>query len=167
VVLHRHGADTGQPATIHVFLPAHAERAGRRGREVLETEQIDVTTGDRQLVDITSDIARFCSTRGDGLCHVLAPHATAGLALMEVGSSSEGDLAELLERLLPRDDRYGHRHGSLGHGADHLLPVLLSPTLVLAVAAGRLQLGTWQSVVLVDTNADNPNRTIHLSFLPG
>ncbi len=153
--------------TTHGFPPALAERANPSREGALETGEIDVTTGDRQVVDITSDIARFCATRGDGLCHILAPHATAGLALMEVGSSSEGDLAELLARLLPRDDRYGHRHGSLGHGADHLLPVLLSPTLVLAVAAGRLQLGTWQSVVLVDTNVDNPNRTIQISFLPG
>jgi secondary thiamine-phosphate synthase enzyme len=159
--------DTGRPATTHGFLPARAERVGLSREEVLETEQIDVATGDRQVVDITSDIVRFCATRGDGLCHVLAPHATAGLALMEVESSSEGDLTELLARLLPRDDRYRHRHGSLGHGADHLLPVLLSPTLVLAVAAGRLQLGTWQSVVLVDMNVDNPNRGIHLSFLAG
>jgi secondary thiamine-phosphate synthase enzyme len=133
----------------------------------LDTEQIDVATGDRRVVDITAEIARFCSARGDGLCHVLAPHATAGLALMEIGSASEDDLAALLERLLPRDDRYRHRHGSPGHGADHLLPVLVSPTLVLAVVAGRPRLGTWQSVVLVDTNVDNPNRTIHLSFLPG
>jgi thiamine phosphate synthase YjbQ (UPF0047 family) len=86
---------------------------------------------------------------------------------MEIGSASEDDLSALLERLLPRDDRYRHRHGSPGHGADHLLPVLVSPTLVLAVVAGRPRLGTWQSVVLVDTNVDNPNRTIHLSFLPG
>jgi thiamine phosphate synthase YjbQ (UPF0047 family) len=86
---------------------------------------------------------------------------------METGSASEDDLGALLERILPRDDRYAHRHGSLGHGADHLLPVLVSPTLVLAVVAGRPRLGTWQSVVLVDTNVDNPNRTIQLSFLPG
>ncbi|HXQ18969.1 MAG TPA: YjbQ family protein [Acidimicrobiales bacterium] len=119
------------------------------------------------MVDITADIVRFCSARGDGLCHILAPHATAGLAMMEVGSASEDDLRDLLARLIPRDDRYRHRHGSLGHGADHLLPALLSPTLVLAVTAGRPQLGTWQSVVLVDTNVDNPNRTVRLSFLPG
>ena len=86
---------------------------------------------------------------------------------MEIGSASEDDLSALLERLLPRDDRYRHRHGSPGHGADHLLPVLVSPTLVLAVVAGRPRLGTWQSVVLVDTNIDNPNRTIQMSFLAG
>jgi secondary thiamine-phosphate synthase enzyme len=126
-----------------------------------------VATGERRVVDITAEIDRFCSGRGDGLCHVLAPHATAGLALMETGSASEDDLGALLERLLPRDDRYRHRHGSPGHGADHLLPVLVSPTLVLAVVAGRPRLGTWQSVVLVDTNVDNPNRTIQLSFLSG
>jgi secondary thiamine-phosphate synthase enzyme len=159
-------AGRGRRATIRASRPAAAERAGRE-EEALDTEQIDVTTGDRQVVDITADITRFCSSRGDGLCHVLAPHATAGLALMETGSGSEVDLAALLDRLLPRDDRYRHRHGSPGHGADHLLPVLLSPTLVLAVSGGRPLLGTWQSVVLVDTNVDNPNRAIHLSFLPG
>jgi secondary thiamine-phosphate synthase enzyme len=102
---------------------------------------------------------------GDGLVHVFAPHATAGLALMETGAGTEPDVEELLARLLPRDDRYTHRHGSPGHGADHLLPVLVSPSLVLPVIEGRLALGTWQSVVLVDLNEDNPNRTVRLSFI--
>jgi secondary thiamine-phosphate synthase enzyme len=99
--------------------------------------------------------------------HVFAPHATAGIALMETGSGSESDLDELLDRLLPRDDRYRHAHGSRGHGADHLLPVLVSPSLVLAVLSGRVVLGTWQRVVLVDLNADNPRRRLRLSFLAG
>jgi secondary thiamine-phosphate synthase enzyme len=98
--------------------------------------------------------------------HVFVPHATAGVALMELGSGSEPDLAELIGRLLPRDDRYRHRHGSPGHGADHLLPVLVSPSLSIPVEDGRPLLGTWQSVVLVDLNQDNPQRRVHLSFLP-
>jgi secondary thiamine-phosphate synthase enzyme len=97
--------------------------------------------------------------------HVFAPHATAGLALMETGSGSEEDLDELLERLLPRDDRYAHRHGTRGHGGDHLLPVIVSPSLVLPVLGGELRLGTWQSVVLVDPNRDNDERTVRLSFV--
>lgn len=132
----------------------------------METELFAVRTGDRRVTDLTELVARFCDGRGDGLCHVFAPHATAGLGLMELGSGSEPDLADLLERLLPRDDRYRHRHGSPGHGADHLLPVLVSPSLVLPVAGGRPLLGTWQSVVLVDTNADNPERTVRCSWVP-
>jgi secondary thiamine-phosphate synthase enzyme len=101
------------------------------------------------------------------LLHVFAPHATAGVALMETGSGSEEDLEELLERLLPRDDRYVHRHGSIGHGGDHLLPLLVSPSLVLPVEGGRLVLGTWQRVVLVDPNRENDVRRLRLSFLGG
>src|SRR5205814_4921674 len=108
----------------------------------------------------------FCRDRGDGLVHVFAPHATAGIALMETGSGSEADLDELLERLLPRDDRYRHVHGSRGHGADHLLPVLVSPSLVLPVLDGRVALGTWQRVAVVDFNTDNPSRRLRLSFVP-
>ncbi|MEA2828362.1 MAG: hypothetical protein QOG43_2801 [Actinomycetota bacterium] len=111
-------------------------------------------------------MADFCRPLGDGLVHVFVPHATAGVALMELGSGSEPDLAELLGRLLPRDDRYRHRHGSPGHGADHLLPVLVSPSLSIPVEDGRPLLGTWQSVVLVDLNRDNPERRVRLSFLP-
>ncbi len=98
---------------------------------------------------------------------MFAPHATAGLALMEVDSGSEGDLDEALDRLLPRDDRYRHRHGSEGHGADHLLPVLVSPSITIPVADGTPLLGTWQSAVLVDTNADNPRRKVRMTFLRG
>ena len=98
---------------------------------------------------------------------MFAPHATAGLAIMELGSGSEGDLDELLERLLPRDDRYRHRHGAPGHGADHLLPVLVSPSLVIPVVGGRPALGTWQHIILLDLNQDNPTRRVRLSFIPG
>ena len=119
------------------------------------------------FIDLTEEVRRFCAGRGDGLLSAFAPHATVGLALMELGARSEPDLAELLERLLPRDDRYHHRHGSPGHGADHLVPVLLVPSLVLPVLDGQPALGTWQSVVLVDLNRDNPQRKVRLSFLPG
>lgn len=122
-------------------------------------------TGSQSVVELTDDVAAFCAGRGDGLCHVFAPHATAGLALLETGSGSEADLGAALERLLPRDGRYRHRHGSTGHGADHLLPAFVAPFLVLAVRAGRLQLGTWQSIVLVDTNRENPDRRVVLTFL--
>ena len=133
----------------------------------MESIEVDVDTSGRQLADLTERVAAFTAGHGDGLVHVFAPHATAGLALMELGSGSEGDLLELLDRLMPRDDRYRHRHGSTGHGADHVLPVLVSPSLVLPVLGGRPQLGTWQSVVLVDLNGDNPRRKVRLSFLPG
>ncbi|MBV9043012.1 MAG: YjbQ family protein [Acidimicrobiia bacterium] len=131
----------------------------------METTEFVLDTSGRQLVDLTDRIAEFCSGLGDGLLNVFAPHATAGVALMELGSGSEADLGELLDRLLPRDDRYRHRHGSPGHGADHLLPVLVSPSLVLPVVDGRAELGTWQSIVLVDLNRDNPRRHVRLSFL--
>jgi secondary thiamine-phosphate synthase enzyme len=121
----------------------------------------------RRVGDLTDEVAAFCAGRGDGLCSVFAPHATAGVALMELGAGSEPDLEAALERLLPRDNRYRHRHGSPGHGADHLLPVLVSPSLVLPVVGGRPALGTWQRVVLVDPNTDNPDRQVRLSFLAG
>ncbi len=132
----------------------------------MDTTVLELDTAGRQVLDITGEIERFCSGRGDGLCSVFAPHATAGLALMETGSGSEPDLLDALERLLPRTAPYRHRHGSPGHGADHLLPVLVSPSLVLPVLDGRCALGTWQRVVLVDTNADNPHRSVRLSFVP-
>ena len=99
--------------------------------------------------------------------HVFVPHATAGVALMETGSGSEADLEATLERLLPRDDRYRHRHGSVGHGGDHLLPVFVSPSLMLPAIGGRLSLGTWQRVVLVDPNRENDVRSVRLSFVAG
>ncbi len=119
------------------------------------------------MADLTAEVEKFCAGRGDGLCSVFVPHATAGLALMETGSGSEEDLLSALAALLPRDERYRHHHGSPGHGADHLLPALVSPSLVLPVIAGVPALGTWQSVVLVDTNRDNPDRRVRLSFVAG
>jgi secondary thiamine-phosphate synthase enzyme len=133
----------------------------------VDTTEITVDTRRRQIADLTDAVASFCHGRRDGLLSVFAPHATAGVAVMELGSGSEPDLVELLNRLLPRDDRYRHRHGSVGHGADHVLPALVSPSLVVPVVAGRPQLGTWQSIVLVDLNADNPTRQVRLSFLAG
>jgi len=128
---------------------------------------LEVDTTRRQVVDLTDELLSFCHGSGDGLCSVFVPHATAGIALMETGSGSEEDLEAALERLLPRDVPYRHRHGARGHGADHLLPVLVSPSLVIPVLAGRPALGTWQRLVLVDRNADNPHRRVRLSFLPG
>lgn len=133
----------------------------------MDTTELGVDTSRRQVVDLTDDVESFCSGRGDGLCSVFAPHATAGLALIETGSGSEADLLDAIGRLLPRSDSYRHRHGAEGHGADHVLPALISPSLVLPVLAGRPALGTWQRVVLVDTNPDNPERKVRLSFLAG
>jgi secondary thiamine-phosphate synthase enzyme len=132
----------------------------------MRTSQIDIDTSRSRTVDLTTELKRFCAEENDGLVNVFVPHATAGLALMEVGSGSEGDLLETLERLLPRDDRYGHAHGSPGHGADHLLPALVSPSVTIPVVGGRPALGIWQSLVLVDLNVDNPRRQVRFSFLP-
>ena len=131
----------------------------------MDTELLEVDTGSRWFTDLTAPVRRFCQSRGDGLCHLFLPHATAGLALIELGAGSEEDLAEAMGRLAPRDAPYRHRHGSSGHGADHILPAFISPSLVLPVTAGQVLLGTWQSVVLVDTNRDNPHRHLRLSFL--
>jgi secondary thiamine-phosphate synthase enzyme len=129
--------------------------------------ELELDTHGRRVVDVTDHVARFAAEQGgDGLLHVFVPHATAGLAVMETGSGSEGDLEEVLDRLLPRDDRYAHRHGSVGHGGDHLLPVFVSPSLTLPVLAGAPALGTWQSVVIVDPNRENDRRRLRLSFLP-
>jgi secondary thiamine-phosphate synthase enzyme len=134
---------------------------------VVDTSELHLDTSGQTVLDITAEVKRFCAGRGDGLCSVFVPHATAGLALMETGSGSDEDLIDALGALLPRDDRYRHRHGSPGHGADHLLPAIVSPSLVVPVLDGQLALGTWQSVVFVDTNSDNPHRRVRLSFLAG
>lgn len=134
----------------------------------MKTETRSYDTNRTRFTDITRDVEEFAAGAGeDGAVHVFVPHATAGLALMETGAGSERDLEEVLERLLPRDDHWAHSHGSPGHGADHLLPAFMSPSLSLPVVDGRLELGTWQSIVLVDFNQDNPHRKIRLSFLPG
>lgn len=127
--------------------------------------RVDMTA--TELRDLTSEVRSFCRDRGDGLVHVFAPHATAGIALIETGAGSEPDLLETLERILPRDDRWTHRHGSRGHGADHVLPAIIAPFVVLPVLDGEPALGMWQYVVFVDLNADNPIRKVRLSFLRG
>jgi secondary thiamine-phosphate synthase enzyme len=134
----------------------------------VETRTLSLTTGDRRITDVTDACAAFVrEVGGDGLLHVFLPHATAGLALLETGAGSDRDLAEHLDHLLPRDDRWRHRHGAPGHGADHVLPALIAPSLTVPVDDGQLALGTWQSIVVVDTNLDNPDRTLRLSFLRG
>jgi len=131
----------------------------------MDTDVVQLRTGARLVTDITQMINQFCRERGDGLCHIFVPHATAGVAVIETGIGSEPDLEDAIDRLLPREDIYQHRHGSRGHGRDHVLPAFISPSLTLPVVEGRPALGTWQSVVLVDTNTDNPDRQVRLSFL--
>jgi secondary thiamine-phosphate synthase enzyme len=134
----------------------------------MRARNLTYDTSGSPFTDITRDVAAFVSeASGDGLVNVFVPHATAGLACIETGSGSEGDLEDALGRLLPRDDRYRHSHGSPGHGADHVLPAFLSPSLTVPVAGGEMALGTWQSIVLVDLNRDNPRRTVRLSLLEG
>jgi secondary thiamine-phosphate synthase enzyme len=134
----------------------------------MDSVVVSVHTGRQPtVVDLTGEVAGFCRDRGDGLVSVFVPHATAGVALIETGAGSDGDLLTLLDSLVPRDDRWRHRHGAPGHGADHVLPALVAPSLTVPVLDGRMALGTWQSVVLVDTNVDNPDREVRLSFLPG
>jgi secondary thiamine-phosphate synthase enzyme len=133
----------------------------------MRTQTVHVRTGSTFVTDVTQEVAAFAhEAGGDGLAHVFVPHATAGVALIETGSGSEADLEEAVERMLPREDRYAHRHGSEGHGGDHLLPAFVSPSMTIPVIGGELQLGTWQSVVVVDPNRDNPDRIVRLSFIP-
>jgi secondary thiamine-phosphate synthase enzyme len=134
----------------------------------MDSVVLDVHTGSREVVmDLTSRCEQFVSGRGDGLLHVFVPHATAGVAILETGAGSDTDLLAVLEDLLPRDFDWQHRHGSPGHGRDHVLPALIPPYATVPVLAGRLTLGTWQSICLVDTNRDNPDRHVRLSFLAG
>jgi secondary thiamine-phosphate synthase enzyme len=136
----------------------------------METHEIDIDTGrGAALVDLTGDCARFLDEVGavDGLLTVFVPHATAGIVVVELGAGSDADLLAALDRLLPRDDRWQHAHGSPGHGADHVLPLLAPPSLVVPVVGGLMSLGTWQSIALLDTNRDNQRRTVRLSFLAG
>jgi secondary thiamine-phosphate synthase enzyme len=134
----------------------------------MHSEVITVRTGGQPTVrDITDAVADFVSGLGDGLLHVFVPHATAGVALIETGAGSDEDLLRILDDLLPPDERWQHRHGSRGHGRDHVLPAFVAPYAVVPVLHGRLALGTWQSICLVDPNGDNPTRQVRLSFLPG
>ncbi len=133
----------------------------------MKTTTIVLHTGhDKSTVDITGEAATFVNDLGDGLLNVFVPHATAGLAIIETGAGSDVDLLDSVDRVLPPDDGlYRHRHGSPGHGADHVLPGWISPSVVVPVVGGRLMLGTWQSIVLVDPNRDNPTRTIRFSMI--
>jgi len=137
----------------------------------MQSVELEVRTGRaRGFTDLTPACTRFASDAsggGDGLLHVFVPHATAGVVVLELGSGSEEDALLALDRLLPRDDRWRHRHGSPGHGADHVLPLLAGPSLSVPVIGGRLALGTWQSITLVDPNEDNATRHVRLSFLAG
>jgi secondary thiamine-phosphate synthase enzyme len=137
----------------------------------VDTRELTVRTGSaRGIADLTAACKAFVDDveAEDGLLSIFVPHATAGLIVVEVGAGSDDDVLDALDRLLPREDRlYRHRHGSPGHGADHVLPLLAAPSLTVPVVAGRLALGTWQSICLLDPNADNAERTVRLSFLPG
>jgi secondary thiamine-phosphate synthase enzyme len=133
----------------------------------MKTETFTIETGrSKTIIDITRHVALFVAGEGDGLVNVFVPHATAGVAILETGAGSDTDLLDAIDRLLPPDDNlYRHRHGSPGHGADHVLPAWIAPSIVIPVIDGRPGLGTWQSVVLVDPNRDNPVRTIRLSLI--
>ncbi len=134
------------------------------------SEEFEIRTGSVEVVyDLTAECEQFLSraARSDGLLNVWVPHATAGLAVLETGAGSDEDLLSALNDLLPRDDRWRHRHGTPGHGRDHVLPALVPPSMTVPVLGGRMALGTWQSVCLVDTNVDNPVRRVRLSFLAG
>jgi secondary thiamine-phosphate synthase enzyme len=132
----------------------------------MDSIELRIDNGADFSTDLTAYVSDFCRGLGDGLLSVFVPHATAGVALMEVGSGSEADLSGALDRLLPTDDRYRHRHGHVGHGRDHVLPAFVSASVTVPVFDGVPALGTWQSIVLVDTNSDNPSRRVRLSFVP-
>lgn len=131
----------------------------------MDTSVLTLRTGERLFTDLTADVTAFVVGRGDGLVNIFVPHATAGLAVFELGAGSEEDFAATIDRMLPREDIYRHRHGSRGHGRDHVLPAFVAPSLTLPVIDGVVALGTWQSVVLVDSNGDNPVRRVRLSFV--
>jgi secondary thiamine-phosphate synthase enzyme len=137
----------------------------------VDRRTITIDTGAHPaFADLTAECAAFLGAvadGADGLLTVFVPHATAGVVVMELGAGSDDDALAALERLLPRDDRWRHRHGSPGHGADHVLPLLVSPSVTIPVVAGRMTLGTWQSIALLDPNGDNPRRTVELAFLRG
>ena len=134
----------------------------------MDTTELTVTTGAHETVhDLTDACAQYASGRGDGLLHVFVPHATAGIAIIETGAGSDDDLLAALRDLLPADDRWIHAHGSRGHGRSHVMPALIPPFATVPVLDGRLALGTWQSICLVDLNVDNSVRTVRLSFLAG
>jgi secondary thiamine-phosphate synthase enzyme len=154
-------SDPDEQGVVHVAY-ALARRLDR-----MDTDVLEVDTAKRRTVDLTDEVRSFCAGHQDGLCNVFVPHATAGVAIIETGAGSDDDLIDTLENLLPRDDRYRHAHGSPGHGADHVLPALVAPSVTVPVQGGQPLLGTWQSIVLVDLNRDNPRRSVRLSFVNG
>jgi len=134
----------------------------------LRSTTISIRTGSRDVVhDLTRECSSFVADERDGLLHVFVPHATAGLAILETGAGSDEDLLAALADLLPADDRWRHQHGTPGHGRSHVMPALVPPYATVPVLGGRLALGTWQSICLVDLNVDNPDREVRLSFLAG
>ena len=134
----------------------------------MKSIELTIHTGRRRGVfDITQECADFVAAAVDGLLNVFVPHATCGLVVMELGAGSESDLEATLDRLLPRDDRYVHQHGSQGHGADHVVPAVVPPSISIPVVGGKLALGTWQSIGLLDTNVDNERRSVRLTFIEG
>jgi secondary thiamine-phosphate synthase enzyme len=161
------------PVTIAVWITRRScPTAGPGASEYrvrVRSEEIEIRTGDEEVVyDLTGDVERFLAgVDGDGLLNVWVPHATAGLAVLETGAGSDEDLLSALRKLLPADDRWRHRHGTRGHGRDHVLPALVPPYATIPVLGGVLVLGTWQSICLVDTNVDNPVRKVRFSFLAG
>ena len=134
----------------------------------MRSELLEVHTGSREVVhDLTRDCTTFVQGEDDGLLHVFVPHATAGIAILETGAGSDDDLLAALDDLLPADDRWQHQHGSPGHGRSHVMPAIVPPFATVPVLHGRLALGSWQSICLVDLNVDNPDRQVRLSFIPG
>jgi secondary thiamine-phosphate synthase enzyme len=134
----------------------------------MQTLHLDIRTGAEEVVhDLTDRCADFVADKGDGLLHVFVPHATAGIAIIETGAGSDHDLLAALADLLPADGRWRHEHGSPGHGRSHVMPALVPPYATVPVDGGRLALGTWQSICLVDLNVDNPDRSVRLDFLAG
>ncbi len=130
----------------------------------MDSTEIEVETGTTLVTELTAELRRFCAGHGDGLVNIFVPHATAGVALMETGSGSEADLGTVVEHIVGRHSRYAHTHGSSGHGGDHVLPAFVSPSVTIPVLGGAPALGTWQSLVLVDRNVDNPRRRVRFSF---
>jgi len=134
----------------------------------MDSMTVEFRTGrDEVVLDLTDECRDFVASRGDGLLQVFVPHATAGIAILETGAGSDDDLLAALDDLLPADDRWRHRHGSPGHGRSHVMPALVPPYATIPVSGGRLDLGTWQSICLVDLNVDNPDREVRFSFLAG
>lgn len=134
----------------------------------MKTTELTVQTGRRRgLVDLTDACERFVAGEGDGILTVFVPHATAGVVIIELGAGSDADLMATLDRLLPRDERWVHRHGSPGHGADHLVSIVAPPSVSIPVVDGHMTLGTWQSIALLDPNSDNATRAVRLAFIAG